>query len=138
MSAKWLEKLDRSQVILVAEDERQGLVGFADGGPERTGRTDYRGELYAIYLLECCRRQGIGRQLVTGVFESLLKAGLDSALIWVLAENPCRAFYDAIGGRPIDRREIKIGDRQLVEVAYGWNHVSFAKFLSSARNGMTG
>lgn len=36
----------------VAEDAEGQIVGFVRGGPERAGDEFYRGELYAIYLLQ--------------------------------------------------------------------------------------
>jgi ribosomal protein S18 acetylase RimI-like enzyme len=119
-TAHWLQILEQSEVTLVAENEDHVVVGFADGGAERTGRTDYRGELYAIYLLEECRRQGLGRRLVERVFDSLAKAGMDSVLVWVLADNPCRPFYEALGGKLIGEKEIEIGKQRFREVTYGW------------------
>ena len=121
-TAQWLKNLEQNQITLVAENEHHVVIGFADGGPERTGRTDYRGELYAINLLEECRRRGLGRQLVERIFESLVKAGMDRILIWALAENPCRPFYEALGGKLVGEREIEIGEQKLREVAYGWDH----------------
>jgi len=41
----------RSRFTLVAEDEKDKIVGFASGGPERTNDRVYRGELWAIYVL---------------------------------------------------------------------------------------
>jgi hypothetical protein len=42
-------------------------------------------------------------------------------LVWVFAANPCRAFYEALGGRYVREQEITIGGAQLREVAYGWS-----------------
>lgn len=122
-SAQWLNHLEQPEhILLVAENEEHVVVGFVDGGPERAGRKDYRGELYAIYLLEECRRHGLGRRLVNRVFSSLAKAGLDSILVWVLADNPYRPFYEALGGKLVGEKEIEIGKQRLQEVAYGWSH----------------
>ena len=41
-----------TEFVFVAEAEASNIVGFASGGPDRSGNTDYKGELYAIYLLE--------------------------------------------------------------------------------------
>ncbi len=42
-------------------------------------------------------------------------------LIWALAENitGC-AFYERLGGRPVRRRTITIGGKELPEVGYGY------------------
>jgi hypothetical protein len=41
-------------------------------------------------------------------------------LVWVLAANPGRAFYTALGGQQVDEKETTIGTVPLLEVAYGW------------------
>ncbi|WP_274651022.1 GNAT family N-acetyltransferase [Paenibacillus humicola] len=63
---RWRRRLehppDRS-TLFVAEDHAGRILGFADGGPERSGDPEYDGELYAIYLLPEHQRKGIGRRL---------------------------------------------------------------------------
>src|SRR5256885_2665595 len=58
---------DSSNLVYVVEDESQagrGVVGFASAGRERAGETGYKGELYAIYILDSFQRRGYGTQLV--------------------------------------------------------------------------
>jgi GNAT superfamily N-acetyltransferase len=107
-------------LVYVAEGTSGHVIGFASGGPERSGDTVYTGELYAIYLLDRWQRQGIGRQLTVAVVERLIQAGLASLLIWVLAENRSRRFYEALGGQQVYEKPVTIGGAPLVEVAYGW------------------
>ncbi|MFS8640077.1 MAG: GNAT family N-acetyltransferase [Symbiobacteriaceae bacterium] len=109
--------------IVVADDGERGVVGFAAGGPERTGDPQFRGELGAIYILEAYQRRGIGRRLVREVARRLLERGFDSMLVWVLAENPFRAFYEALGGHRVRSRSIEIGGKTLEEWAYGWDDI---------------
>jgi len=59
--------------------------------------------------------------LVERIFESLVQAGLDSVLIWVLADNPCRPFYEALRGKLVGEKEIEIGTQRLRQVAYGFH-----------------
>ena len=108
------------QWIYVAELDAGTIVGFACGGIEREQNPVYRGELYAIYLLADHQKQGIGRGLMQAVARSLVDAGTDSMLVWVLAENPSRAFYQSLGGQYVREKPITIGDVTLTEVAYGW------------------
>jgi GNAT superfamily N-acetyltransferase len=109
--------------VYVAEDEAGSVVGFASGGPEREGNPDYKGELYAIYLFDRSQRRGFGRQLTQAVARRLLNAGISSMLVWVLAGNPGRAFYEALGGQYLFEKKITIGEKELVEVAYGWQDI---------------
>ena len=106
--------------IYVAEDSSGTVAGFASGGPERSGDPVYTGELYAIYLLAGSQGKGIGRRLALTVAGHLLRAGLDSMLVWVLAENPACSFYAALGGQQVYEKTETIGGASLVEVAYGW------------------
>ena len=119
----WRERLldpTGSEVTFVAQNDDCGVIGFATGGPERTGNRTYRSEIYAIYLLAQFQRQGIGRRLALALAKWLLQLGHESLVIWVLAANPSRAFYEALGGEAVDEGLIEIGGAKLVEVAYGW------------------
>lgn len=49
-----------SNFILVAEDKLGNIVGFANGGIERSGISGYQGELRAIYILESHQKKGLG------------------------------------------------------------------------------
>ena len=107
----------------VAEDDRHEIVGFATGGPERSGKLDYCGELHAIYLSAGHRRHGIGRRLVHSVAERLHQLKYDSMMVWVLAHNPSRAFYEALGGEKFFETEVEIGGARMIEFAYGWKNI---------------
>jgi ribosomal protein S18 acetylase RimI-like enzyme len=106
--------------IHVAENDTGTIVAFACGGPERTKQYDYDGELYAIYILREYQRKGIGRRLFQAVARDLAADGFRSLLVWVLADNPSRRFYEALGGEKVAAKPITIGGVTLEEVAYGW------------------
>jgi len=42
-------------------------------------------------------------------------------LVWVLAENPNRRFYESLGGRFLRSTTITLGGADLEEWAYGWD-----------------
>jgi hypothetical protein len=44
--------------------------------------------------------------------------------VWVLARNPSRRFYEALGGRAITEQQIERGGESYVEIAYGWRDLS--------------
>lgn len=106
--------------VLVAREPEGPVVGFAAGGRERTGRADYAGELYAVYVLEPYQRHGLGSALVAGVVDALTHAGLSGLLVWVLAENPAVGFYERLGGSRVDERTVQIAGDDLEEIAFGW------------------
>jgi GNAT superfamily N-acetyltransferase len=122
----WLKGIVSPQnqsFVLVAEDERVGVVGFASAGPERSGNFPHQGELYAIYMLKAYQGQGVGHRLVAAIARQLLQQGQSSLLVWVLKDNLFRAFYEALGGEQIGEQNITIGDETLIEVAYGWQDI---------------
>ena len=136
--ARWHRILaDRRQNAFVAEAADGRIVGFASGGPERSGDAAYPAELYAIYIDESRQRQGLGRRLVAALGGWFLSRGWRSMLLWVLAENPSRGFYEALGGTEVRQETITIGGTELVEIAYGWSDISpLATRSSSTRRSM--
>lgn len=131
--AEWESGLGRAngdRVVFVAEDADKGIVGFACGGPERSGDSNYKGELYAIYVLESHQRTGVGKALTRLVAERLLQDGLDGMLVWVLADNPSRGFYERLGGKPVRTQIIDVHGVLLEEVAYGWSDLRSQPWLA--------
>ncbi len=123
---RWRSNLAAAQpgrFTYVADDGGQ-VVGFASGGPERSGDPEHQGEVYALYVLPGWQRRGVGRELLRACARHLLAQGVASLLIWVLAENPSRGFYAHLGGQPLGEQEIEIGGARLREVAYGWSDLS--------------
>ncbi len=117
-----LSKPDNPNFIYLAETVDGEVVGFASGGLEREDDPVYKGEVYAIYLLQHVQGRGIGRRLMQASAKELLERGISTMLIWVLTDNtPSRKFYEAIGGKYLREKPIEIGGQQLTEVAYSWN-----------------
>lgn len=111
--------------VFVAEDETGQIMGFADGGKERTGDyPEYTGELYAIYIFKGEQGKGIGKRLLMAVTEELVKQGIHSMLVWVLKDNPSCRFYEKLGGKLVDSTAVDFSGTLLDEIAYGWNDLS--------------
>lgn len=110
--------------LFAAETEQGEVVGFALAGPEKSGRTDYTGEVYAIYILEDCQGSGIGRRLMGAAAEALQKKGFGSMLVWILTDNPHRQFYEKLGGTRLDSDTIVVDGQELDITAYGWADIS--------------
>jgi signal transduction histidine kinase len=113
----------RSEFVYVAEDIDGNIVGFSSGGPARNAPSPYTGELYAIYLLETYQRKGIGQRLVLATAARLIRMGHQAMMLWVLADNPARRFYESLEGQPITSQRITLGGMELEEVAYGWQDI---------------
>ena len=117
----WVSRLSNPHsYVYVAEDESRHIVGFVSGGAERKGDPLYKGELYAIYLLQAYQGQGIGRLLTRALVKRLVQEGINSMLLWVVTANPARHFYEALGGQQVKAKQIEIGGAMLDEIAYGW------------------
>ena len=114
------------QFAFVAEDAGQ-IAGYALGGRERTGDHEYRGEVYAIYVLPAHQGKGLGRALVRESARELAKRGLDSLVIWVLRENAAgRGFYERLGGHAVHEKPLEEfpGAEDHIEIGYGWSDTS--------------
>jgi GNAT superfamily N-acetyltransferase len=105
----------------VAETGAGEVVGLAVGGAGLGAlAAHYRGELYILYILPEWQRHGFGRGLVAACARELVQRGLTPMMLWVLAQNPARDFYEKLGGVPLQEREEEMDGELLLEVAYGW------------------
>jgi ribosomal protein S18 acetylase RimI-like enzyme len=121
-SAFWHEQLETAsdRRLNVAETASGKIVGFSSFGPNREIDEQYQGEIYGLYLLKTYQRCGIGRRLVQVAATELRSRDIASLLVWVLAANPARKFYERLGGVYVRRQKVEIGEQVLDEVAYGW------------------
>jgi GNAT superfamily N-acetyltransferase len=127
MHVKMLSSSSGEQFRYIAEEESGGIVGIASGGSERSGDPVYLGELYGIYLLQSHQRQGIGRRLTLAIADRLAEHCIRSMLVWVLAANPSRGFYEAHGGQVVRAKEVEMGGAMLEEVACGWKETNILR-----------
>jgi ribosomal protein S18 acetylase RimI-like enzyme len=120
----WRVSLTReinASVVLVAEAEDDGPVGFGSVGRNRSPNLPFAGEVETLYVLPDWQNRGIGRALLTACFDALKRRELVSALIWVLADNPSRFFYERMGGKRAGERDEALWGATLHEIAYGWS-----------------
>jgi len=123
-SLAWFRNPTPSTFVRVAVDANAKVVGYAMGGPARTGAPTTLGEVYVLYLLPDVQRRGIGTQLMRSMARGLDLRGMEALEIWALEANAARAFYTRLGGRLADARDTRVGSRQLREVAYRWDGLS--------------
>lgn len=107
-------------VTLVADMPRYGVIGYAEAGEARTSGLPYDAEIYTLYVQPGFQGEGHGRGLLGAAFARLLHNGRRSAIVWVLAENPARFFYAAMGARRIGVRTERLYGADLAQEAYGW------------------
>lgn len=128
--------LDRKSqpAVYIAEDDAGDVVGFVSCGPDRDNDPTYVGEIFALYVLQKMQRMGIGGQLMTAAVRDLKSRGLNSMIVWVLAANPSRRFYERLGGDHVQTRNITIGGKQLEEYGYGWKNLDLMAVASEGKN----
>lgn len=109
--------------VLVAADATGGLYGFLSAGPSRDRSLAFDAEVYTLYVAPGHTGQGIGAALLDWCFNLFRRAGHRSAIIWALADNPSRFFYERQGGKPVAERAINVFGAAQREVAYGWRNM---------------
>jgi len=117
---RWRERLPATspQAILVWDEP---VAGFAYCGLERESDPRYRGEVYAVYLVQAQQGTGAGRHLMAEAAHRLAGAGLTSMLVWVLRDNHrARGFYEHLGGVYLRAKPLGWTGTDALEVAYGW------------------
>ena len=128
-SAWWSRALGdprESRGIFVADDEDMGVVGFGSCGPVREipegldGTETRVGEVYTLYVEADFQNQGLGRRLLDAMLRQLQADGYDTAILWMLADNPARFFYEGLGGALVGRRADRMAGTHVEEVAYAW------------------
>jgi ribosomal protein S18 acetylase RimI-like enzyme len=118
-----LADLENGSFAYVAEAAEGHVVGFALGGPERTGHHDYKGELWSLHVAASYQKTGLGRRFTSEVAKRLRSIGINSMLVWVLTGNPARRFYEKLGGVYLTERLEEFAGGSIDEVAYGWTDI---------------
>ena len=112
--------------IFVADDAHVLVVGFGSCGPVRdppdglNGTEQRVGEVYTLYVESDFQNQGLGRRLLDAMFRQLHADGFDTAVLWMLARNSTRFFYEGLGGDVVGQRTDHMGGEPVDEVAYAW------------------
>ena len=116
--------------VFVADDQEMGVVGFGSCGPVRDtpegldGTEQRVGEVYLLYVETDFQNQGVGRRLLDALFRQLRADGFDTAILWMLADNPTRFFYEGLGGRKVGERTDTFAGADVDEVAYAWSNLA--------------
>jgi GNAT superfamily N-acetyltransferase len=115
--------------LYVAECKSGELSGYTLGRPGQSQDTlGYGGELVSLHVRQSHQRQGVGRALVQAVATHFKQLGATSMMLWVLADNPARNFYEKLGGHLLDGHKSWSGNDEyglnVTEVAYGWLHLA--------------
>ncbi|MEL0110261.1 MAG: GNAT family N-acetyltransferase [Rickettsiales bacterium] len=116
----------RSENILVCEDNTNTIVAMGSAGVNRDRGSKFAGEVYTLYVSPDHQNTGIGERMLAKLFQILARDGCSSAVVWVLALNPSRFFYEAVGGSLVGDRDEQLWGTTLKEFGYGWDDLSAA------------
>ena len=117
----WRRAIRRGTAILVLEVGGT-VVGYATFGPNRARNLRQKGEIYEIYLMPEYQGVGLGTQLFLTARRELIRFGLDTIVVWALADNEgaCR-FYQNAGGERVATANERFGGTALRKIAFAWN-----------------
>ena len=90
----------RVAVAVTPTGDGERIVGFSSYGPERERARGFtgRGEVWALYLHPDSWGTGLADELLEYTETRLKTEGFDSAVLWVLDDNPrARRFYERFG-----------------------------------------
>ncbi len=116
--------------VFVADDRDMGVVGFGSCGPARDlpdalDNPDLSvGEVYTLYVEPDFQNRGLGRLLLAALFRQLQADRCDIAVLWMLAENPTRFFYEGLGGEKVGERVDTLAGTEVDEIAYAWRDLA--------------
>lgn len=112
------------QDITLAAADRDGLVGYAAGGPSRARRPG-EAEITTLYVLRRAHGYGLGRRLVSDLARVFQARGAQSLMITVLRDNiPARGFYEHLGGHAEAARREPGPGGVTYEVSYRWPDIA--------------
>lgn len=120
--SRWIDQQSDRLFMLAARTGSGRIVGLASAGHAR-GQPTTTGEIYTLYVDPDWQGRGIGRSLLRSCMARLGGAGFRKAILWVLADNPSRFFYEAAGGIRAAERVERLWNTDLREVSYLWTEL---------------
>ncbi|MCW5772030.1 MAG: GNAT family N-acetyltransferase [Rhodospirillaceae bacterium] len=116
---KYLLGRQAREFVAVAVDAAGELAGFGSAGPERDGDRVH-GEIYTLYVRPDFQGRGAGRRLICALFHGLGDRACSEAMLWVVAANPSRFFYEAMGGQRSYERTERLWGMDVAQIGYRW------------------
>jgi L-amino acid N-acyltransferase YncA len=134
---RWTQQFSSSitrgrEIVLVAEDHRQGVIGLATGGPalDRGVIANARGacEIFSLYVSADFGGRGAGSGLLRNMLYQFVDRGAPAAFAWMLRGNPSRFFYEHMGAKLVaEKAERRFGEVIRLE-AYAWPDLHELRF----------
>lgn len=116
--AWFIERPD--DILLVATNQDDQVVGYLLARLEADIYPGYDAEIIALHVSQPWQGQGIGRTLLNEGVAALQKRGCDAFMLWTLAKNPTRQWYERLQGQLLGEKRFQVNGWEIVEVAYGW------------------
>ncbi len=107
------------EFVRVAATAKGAVLGFGSAGPDRRSAAR-RGEIYTLYVRPDWQNRGFGRSLICMLFQGLRERGFKSAMLWVLAANPSRFFYEPVGGQRAYEQTERLWGMDVPQIGYLW------------------
>jgi GNAT superfamily N-acetyltransferase len=111
---------DPGQSVLLAAEASGKTIAFGSCGATRHPSLPFSGEVYTLYVLPDHQRHGVGGLLLAALLRELRSKGHKSAMVWALADNPARFFYEAMGGALVAESTDSLWGRRVRQRGYGW------------------
>lgn len=118
--AHWEEN---QAVALVAENKSGEMTALIMAGKNHRQDLAYMGEIYNLHVAPAFQSQGIGCYLVYRISQIFRQRNWNTMMVWALAENPSRRFYEKLGGRVIAQDIDEYRGVAAPIIAYGWNEL---------------
>lgn len=124
ISKSWQRAIEHQQsTILVMVNHSQTVIGFGSTGSNRDKASPFDSEIYTLYIHPDFQNQGNGRLLLHNLFQANIERGFRHCELWVLAANPSRFFYHAMGGKICGEKYESLWGEKIHQLAYGWENI---------------
>lgn len=110
--------------FIVAELNNQvvGFCRYIDSNKFTQDISDIDCELLALYVKPNLKYNGIGTKLFQFVINEFKSKNKTKMILWCLKDNePSKKFYTKMGGKVIRERTVEIGEKEYLEVGFGYN-----------------
>lgn len=110
--------------FIVAELNNQvvGFCRYIDSNKFTQDISDIDCELLALYVKPNLKYNGIGTKLFQFVTNEFKNRNKTKMILWCLKDNePSKKFYTKMGGKVIRERTVEIGEKEYLEVGFGYN-----------------
>lgn len=119
--AYWREAIEYAEPqVLVAQDDEDGIVGFAGFDRSRDkGTPPTMGELWAIYVQPSHQQRGVGLALWDAAREGLQDEGCTHVSIWLpIANDRAMRFFELAGFKREmnSAKTVPMGDLKIEEI----------------------